>query len=52
VTLFEADDRLGGHAHTHEPADGDDTVAVRPANEPKPHMSRYKRYGDMRNSPG
>jgi uncharacterized protein len=22
VTLFEADDRLGGHAHTHEPAAG------------------------------
>jgi predicted NAD/FAD-binding protein len=23
VTLYEADDRLGGHAHTHEVADGD-----------------------------
>jgi uncharacterized protein len=29
VTLFEADDRLGGHAHTHELATADgDTVAV------------------------
>ncbi|MER8095650.1 NAD(P)/FAD-dependent oxidoreductase [Streptomyces goshikiensis] len=29
VTLYEADDRLGGHAHTHElPADGGGTVRV------------------------
>jgi predicted NAD/FAD-binding protein len=28
VTLFEADDRLGGHAHTHDLADGNGTVAV------------------------
>lgn len=29
VTLFEADDRLGGHAHTHElAAPGDRAVAV------------------------
>jgi predicted NAD/FAD-binding protein len=27
VTLFESDDRLGGHAHTHEL----DTVAATPA---------------------
>jgi predicted NAD/FAD-binding protein len=28
VTLFEADHRLGGHAHTHDLADGNGTVAV------------------------
>ncbi|MCX4539805.1 FAD-dependent oxidoreductase [Streptomyces sp. NBC_01565] len=29
VTLYEADDRVGGHAHTHElPADGGGTVRV------------------------
>src|SRR6478609_7682145 len=29
VTVFEADDRLGGHAHTHDvPTDGGGTVAV------------------------
>ncbi|MET0494986.1 MAG: FAD-dependent oxidoreductase [Actinoplanes sp.] len=28
VTLYEAEDRLGGHAHTHDVADGRGTVAV------------------------
>ncbi len=28
VTLFEADDRLGGHADTHRVADGDRTLAI------------------------
>ncbi|WP_410809714.1 NAD(P)/FAD-dependent oxidoreductase [Micromonospora sp. 067-2] len=28
VTLFEADDRLGGHAHTHDVDDGTGVVAV------------------------
>ncbi|GGK80174.1 amine oxidase [Mangrovihabitans endophyticus] len=28
VTLYEADDRLGGHAHTHDVADGPASVAV------------------------
>jgi predicted NAD/FAD-binding protein len=28
VTVFEADDRLGGHAHTHDLTDGNGTVAV------------------------
>ncbi|WP_027346690.1 NAD(P)/FAD-dependent oxidoreductase [Hamadaea tsunoensis] len=28
VTLYEADDRLGGHAHTHDVAAGDTTLAV------------------------
>ena len=28
VTLYEADDRLGGHAHTHDVARGGSTVAV------------------------
>src|ERR1700733_3787069 len=28
VTLYEADDRLGGHAHTHDVPDGGSSVAV------------------------
>jgi predicted NAD/FAD-binding protein len=40
VTLFEADARLGGHAHTHElvSSDGDTTFT-------HPHLSRTRLIG-------